>query len=58
MQKIVTDSTHLSPDEQQALHTHLNKHKTLFDGSLGTWKNEQYKKELKARTRFSNSQSP
>jgi hypothetical protein len=48
LQKIVTDSTHLSPDEQQSLHTLLNKHKTLFDSSLGTWKNEQYKIELKA----------
>jgi hypothetical protein len=48
LQKIVTDCTHLSPDEQQALHTLLNKHKILLDGSLGTWKNEQYKIEFKA----------
>jgi hypothetical protein len=39
LQKIVTDSINLSANEQQALRIIWNKHKILFDGSLGTWNN-------------------
>jgi hypothetical protein len=42
LRNIFTDRTHLSTNEKHDLHVILNKHKTLFDGSLGTWKNEQY----------------
>jgi hypothetical protein len=57
LQKTVSDSNQLST--QQALHVILNKQKTLFDGSLGTRKNEQIESRCNAIscTRFSNSQS-
>jgi hypothetical protein len=48
LQEIATSCTHLSSDEQQSLHTLLNKcTSSLFDGSLGTWTGEPYNIELK-----------
>jgi predicted aspartyl protease len=43
---IVTSCTHLSQQEQCLLKV-LTKYKSLFDGSLGTWKDEEYNIELK-----------
>jgi hypothetical protein len=34
LQEIANSCTHLSSDEQQSLHTILNKYNSLFDGSL------------------------
>ena len=45
--KIVTNCTHLSQEEQSGLHKVLTKYSSLFDGSLGTWKDEEYNIELK-----------
>ncbi len=47
LEKIVEDSTHLTKDEQQRLYRLLNKYKTLFDGTLGKWADEEYDIELK-----------
>jgi hypothetical protein len=45
--KIVTNCTHLSQEEQSGLHKVLTNDSSLFDGSLGTWKDEEYNIELK-----------
>ncbi|HSN67194.1 MAG TPA: reverse transcriptase domain-containing protein [Fusibacter sp.] len=44
---IVSDCNHLSPNEQDGLYKLLMKYESLFDGSLGTWKGEEYNIELK-----------
>jgi hypothetical protein len=41
LQNIVPDIIHLFINEQHTLHAILNKHKSLFDNSSGSWKNEQ-----------------
>ena len=46
-QQIASLSTHLSTSEQQKLQAILSKFEHLFDGSLGTWKMEDYSIELK-----------
>lgn len=37
LQEIADSCTHLSDDKQQSLHMLLNKYKSQFDGSVGTW---------------------
>ena len=44
---VVRKCTHLNDDEQSALLKLLQKHTTLFDGTLGKWKGEPYNVELK-----------
>ena len=46
-QSIIDNSPHLSEEQKQALLPILEKHKSLFDGTLGKWKNAQHKIELK-----------
>ena len=43
----VAESVHLDNNEQQKLPQLLDKTKSLFDGTLGLWKNELVKIELK-----------
>jgi hypothetical protein len=43
---IVSECTHLSKTERRQLHEVLQEYETLFDGTLGYWKNEQYNIEL------------
>ena len=47
LDQIVAESVHLNSYEQQKLLQLLNKYKSLFDGTLGLWKNELVKIELK-----------
>ena len=47
LEKFCIEQKHLSPDEQAKLWTSLNKHKALFDGTLGSWKMDPYNIELK-----------
>ncbi len=47
LDKVVAESTHLDKEERRALQALLEKHKTLFDGTLGRWKDELYDVELK-----------
>ena len=43
----ISEMNHLSEEDKSALKTLLQKHETLFDGTLGTWKGEPYDIELK-----------
>ena len=45
--KIVSDYNHISTNQKQQLLRLLQKHETLFDGTLGTWKGSTYDIELK-----------
>ena len=47
LDKVVESHTHLTEEEQKPLRALLEKYKTLFDGTLGTWRNEQYNIELR-----------
>jgi RNase H-like domain found in reverse transcriptase/Reverse transcriptase (RNA-dependent DNA polymerase)/Integrase zinc binding domain len=47
LNKIVKECIHLSKKEQSELFYLLKKYSCLFDGSLGTWKDEEYNIELK-----------
>ena len=47
LDQIVTDSVHSNNYEQQKLLQLLGKYKSLFDGTLGLWKNQLVKIELK-----------
>ena len=47
LDEIATSCTHLDSVKQQELKQILTKHETLFDGTLGTWKDELYDIELK-----------
>ena len=40
LKEIAEDAGHLSEEEKQQLYQLLIKYETLFDGTLGTWKNE------------------
>ena len=46
-QQIIDNSPHLNDGMKQQLLAVLNKHKSLFDGTLGEWKGIQHKIELK-----------
>jgi transposase InsO family protein len=48
LSKIVTECTQLSNDEQAKLLQLLERHKPLFDGTLGYWNHEEYDIELQA----------
>ena len=45
--KITENCTHLNKIQRKELKQLLEKHKSLFDGTLGKWKNEKLKIELK-----------
>ena len=47
LDKVVESHTHLTEEEQKPLRALLEKYKMLFDGTLGTWRNEQYNIELR-----------
>ena len=47
LEQVVAECTHLSKEKQEKLLKLLNKHKTLFDGSLGEWKKESLNIEVK-----------
>ena len=47
LEEIAEQSLHLSKEEQQQLYQLLIKYKSLFDGTLGTWKNETLSIKLK-----------
>jgi hypothetical protein len=47
LKEVARESKHLSPEEQQKLYQLLCKHETLFDGTLGHWKDSSYQIELK-----------
>ena len=47
LKDIVEESKHLSETEQELLSQLLNKYKSIFDGTLGTWKDETLDIELK-----------
>jgi hypothetical protein len=44
--QIVSECTHLSKTERRLLHTVLQEYESLFDGTLGSWNNEEYDIEL------------
>ena len=46
LHQIVSECTHLSKTERKQLHVVLKEYETLFDGTLGYWKNEQYNIKL------------
>ena len=46
LDEIVGSCTHLSEEEKEGLHSLLKKYESLFDGTLGTWKGEDYNIEL------------
>ena len=48
LDEVVASCKHLDANKQKALRQLLDKHKTLFDGTLGQWKGETYDVELKA----------
>jgi hypothetical protein len=48
LEEIVADHTHLSEEEKEGLLSLLKKYESLFDGSLGTWKGEDYNIELRS----------
>ena len=45
---VIEDCDHLTEEEKQPLRQLLEKYKSLFDGTLGKWRDEQYDIELKA----------
>jgi hypothetical protein len=47
LDKIVTESDHLTKQQQQTLKQVLARHEGLFDGTLGTWTGDPYHIELK-----------
>lgn len=47
LKKVVSESSHLTPSQQDELLRILNKHKPLFDGKLGRWKTSPVEIELK-----------
>ena len=47
LKQVVAECTHLSKEQQEKLLEVLNKHKSLFDGTLGEWKNESRNIKLK-----------
>jgi hypothetical protein len=49
LDEVVRACEYLDSNEQQQLLALLTKYKHLFDGTLGTWNNEPYDIELKAR---------
>ena len=48
LDQIVEDIDHLSTEEKQKLHQLLTEYESLFDGTLGHWKDANYNVELKA----------
>ena len=51
LEEIATMNPELSPAQQAKLLKLLRKHSTLFDGTVGIWRDEQYKIELKPDAR-------
>ena len=47
LDKVAEDAAYLDVDERKKLHTLLNKYETLFDGTLGNWKDVEYNIDLK-----------
>ena len=45
--KVVQECSHLKDSEKQELHNLLTKYKSLFDGTLGTWKGPPHTIQLK-----------
>ena len=50
--KVLEQCTHLSKKKQKGLVELLNKFETLFDGTLGTWKDTKYNIELQEGAKF------
>jgi hypothetical protein len=48
LEEIVANHDHLSDEEKEGLYSLLKKYESLFDGSLGTWKGEDYNIELRS----------
>jgi hypothetical protein len=46
LEEVVAGCTHLTEEQKEELYSLLKKHESLFDGSLGTWKGEDYNIEL------------
>ncbi len=47
LHQVTRDLKHLSSDKQDLLLDVLNRHESMFDGTLGTWKGTEYNIELK-----------
>ena len=47
LDEVVAECKHLTDSEKISLRQILEKHKALFDGTLGSWKGEEYNIELK-----------
>jgi hypothetical protein len=47
LRKVAKEANHLPDEQQEELHTLLNKYKDLFDGTLGHWNDSELKVELK-----------
>jgi hypothetical protein len=47
LDEVVAGCTHLTEEQKEELYSLLKKHESLFDGSLGTWKGEDYNIELR-----------
>jgi hypothetical protein len=48
LDELTAKCTHLTPEQQEDLNFLLKKYESLFDGSLGTWKGENYDIELRS----------
>jgi hypothetical protein len=48
LDELTANCTHLTEEQQEQLNTLLKKYKTLFDGTLGYWKGEDYDIELRS----------
>ena len=47
LREICREQTELTPEEQDQLHDMLNKHRPVFDGTLGTWNGSKVQVSLK-----------
>ena len=47
LEKVARNATHLNEEQQQKLYRTLKKYEDLFDGTLGTWHDNQYDIELR-----------
>jgi hypothetical protein len=47
LRKVAKEANHLPEEQQEELHTLLNKYKDLFDGTLGHWNDVELKVKLK-----------
>ena len=50
LDEVIPNCTHLTKEQQEELYSLLKRHESLLDGTLGTWKGEDYNIELRHDT--------